>query len=499
MKKEYIGFFMAGVILSVLLIISLATGFWKLVFYTKTDTNLRTRVITPQDINSMLNPDYAGQLARDDNLGTRVPLEEEEIIIAILNKENEEGLAEEQFAVYYIAGDPERKVYITYIVYESEYRRYSRIWNAVTAAERPETITIFSQDIIGDRSNCVIVTGMNQYNEHTMTIFRRSSSYQSDRLYNKIAEIQIDGSIVIQETNRSLAYQQGITSGQSFNIAAYGHDNTSDNMLDQIESIYSYISSREQYEMVSITRIPGSQVEQRRLREVLSGERGVFENFINDLWYYVSPQGTIDAKQYLYFDPSAKEIIFFGDEAQQIFSWQNSTSTRYGLYIRSQNISISTLLRFIDIELVSLDSIRIRVTEDVRLRITASTTWDGTYRRAGETFENETASYIKPAVNALYDSTWGRLQFFNNSEYTITQGNAARKGRYVFYHVDNHELLELRPTNGEAPSEIRGENRMVYKIESIGNSALVLSRVRIGTTGVQDLFEPPVTLTPAVN
>jgi len=488
MKKGLLGLYIGIAAVSVLLIIFLATGLWKNIFYPKTDENVRARIVTPREASPYLSAEQGGQLAWDESINTKIPLDDGEIVVAVLNKESEEHYAEEQFVVYRIASNASSPVYITFLSFDERTRGYRRMWNAPTAATSPETITLSHNDLIGDRNNCIIVTGMNANNEHTMTIFRRIPGQPPGQPYKKIAELQIEGSIVIQETARSLAYQQGITRGQSLNIAAYGRDNLSANMLDQIETIYSFNPRSEQYEQINVSRIPGSQIEQRRLRELLSGAPGVFENFIHDLWYYVSPQGTIDARQYLYFDPTKREIIFFGDEAQQVFHWQTSTHTRLGLYIRSQNISISTLLRFIDIELESLDSIRLRVNEDVRLRITANTTWDGSYRRAGAANFRETASQLKPTIDAVYDSSWGRIQFTNSGEYTINSGGNIRRGRYVFYKVDDDDLIEFRPEDGD-------ENRMVYKTES-AVGVMILSRVRVGTAGVQDLLEPPVTLTP---
>jgi hypothetical protein len=149
--------------------------------------------------------------------------------------------------------------------------------------------------------------------------------------FNKIAEIRIDGSIVIQETDRTQAYRMGLTNGQSYAIAAYGRDPESSNILDQVELTYSYNTVNGLYEQTKVARIPGSQVEQRRVRELLNGSGGEFENFITGLWYYVSPQGTLDNRQYIYFDPDSRELIFYGDEIQQVFTWQNSSPTRYGL------------------------------------------------------------------------------------------------------------------------------------------------------------------------
>jgi len=432
----------------------------------------------------------SGQTSWEENISTKIPLAEGETVIAVMNKESEANMPEEQFVVYRTS-DAESSVFLTLLGYDENTRGYKRLWNASTNASQSETITIFSQDLIGDRNNCIVVTGMNDKNEHTITVFRRSPGRPITFPYKKIADLHIAGSVVIQETARSLAYQQGLTKGQSFNIAAYGQDNASLNILDQIETIYAFNPNTEQYEQINVSRIPGSQIEQRRIRELLSGAPGVFEKFINDLWYYVGPQGTIDAKQYIYFDPLKKEIIFFGDEAQQIFLWQTATKTRYGLYIRSQNISISTLLRFVDIELESLDSIKLRVIEDVRLRITANTTWDGSYRRAGAANFKETLTQLKPTIDAVFDSSWGRIQFNNSGEYTITSVGTVKKGRYIFYKVNNMDLLELRPEEGD-------DNRLVYKAENAAG-VLLLSRVKVGVNGVQDLLEPPITLTKPIN
>jgi len=487
MKKKHIGFSISIIILSILLVFFLATGLWERFFYPQTEEETRTRIVVPREADTFFTADTAALSTWEENLNTKIPLENAQTIIAVLDRESTDGLAEEQFVIYSRSGT-ESQLFITFLGYDIRAGGYRRMWDAPIAATQSETITIFSQDLIGDRNNCIIVTGMNAINEHTMTIFRNSPGRPLEQLFNKIAEIQIDGSIIIQETTRPLAYQYNISSGQSFNIAAYGHDSASNNILDQIEIIYSFNFSREQYEQTGLSRIPGSQIEQRRLREILSGTSGVFEDFINDLWFYVTPQGTIDTNRFLYFDPAGREIIFFGEGSQQVFRWQTSTPTRFGIHIRSQNISISTLLRFIDIELESLDRIRLRVVEDVRIRITANTTWDGSYRRAGAANFGETASQFRPAVDAIYDSSWGRIQFQNSGEYTVNSGGNIRKGHYVFFRVDENDLIEFRP-------EERNENRMVYRIENVAG-VMILSRVRVGTTGIQDLLEPPVTLTP---
>jgi len=316
MKKIYIGVAAA----CILLIIILATGLWKKILYPNTDEDINTRIVMPREAASFQGTLAAQQSGKDESLSTKVPLDNGEAVIAVLNQESEEGITEEQFAVYRYINDAAKPLYITCIGYDEQSKKYKRKWDAPTAATRSETISLFTQDLIGDRNNCIIITGMNNKFEHTMTIFRRNHSAAREQPYKKIADLQIDGSIIIQEISRSMAYQQGIANGQSFTIAAYGHDTSSTNIMDQLETIYSFSPSTNQYERSNVSRIPGNQIEQRRVREILSGSPGVFENFTHDLWYYVSPQGTIDSRQYIFFDPVSREIIFSARKPSRCFN-----------------------------------------------------------------------------------------------------------------------------------------------------------------------------------
>ncbi|MDR1239173.1 MAG: pallilysin-related adhesin [Treponema sp.] len=489
----------------------------------------QTRIVIPQEIegNNRDSGTAAERTAYEDSINVKTALEDGEIMISLLTQDFDGDPAEEQILAYRNLLEIDSPIYITYIDYDEPDRTYKRIWSAPTAAARPGTISLFTQDLIGDRSVSVLLTGMNGAGEHTMTIFRKNGrpqpnsapddSSDTGQPFTRIAELRIDGSISVQETERPQAYQLGMSRGQSFTIAAYGHDFESDNILDQVEIIYAYNPASGLYEQQKITRIPGSQIEQRRLRELLSGAPGVFESFINDLWYYVSPQGTVDNRQYIFFDPAKKELIFFGDETQQIFIWQNSSPTRYGLYISSQNISVSTLRRFLDIELESLDSIRVKVFEDVRLKIGVNASWDGSYRRAG-TIEKQlpsTAGPVNSYIDALYDSSLGKIRFFKDGVYELNSGGTVKKGRYAFLLISGQEILEFRPDHGSSLSPDRtqaipAENspastREIYQVEASppgedggeARKTLSLSRVRLGAMGIQSLHEPVISLTAA--
>ena len=517
MKKKILLFIATSlIVVSVLAASFIALGGNSLLAKPNKTELARTRIIIPgeTDINSLLL-DITEQKIRSDSAHSRVPLGDGEEIVSVLNQDLNGDALEEQIIAYRNYHEIDSTIYIALNEFDETNRLYRRTWGVPTAATRPGTVALYSRDLIGDRSVCIILSGMNGQGEHTLTVFKwvgHNAQHQNQSAVNepaspfiKIVDLQIDGAIRIQETERTQAYQAGYAPGQSFTIAAYGHDPESRNILDQIELIYTYNPQIGMYDRSKVTRVPGSQIEQRRLRELLSGAPGVFEGFINDLWYYVSPEGTIDIKQYIYFDPANREVIFYGEENLQVFRWRNSIPTRYGLYVSSQNISVSTLSRSVNIELESLDSIRIKVFEEVRLKIGVNESWDGSYRRAGpqRTMGNGPRP-VQPYIDASYDSSLGRIRFLPDGLYELSSGNTKNTGWYVFFEINDQELLELRPDTKTLTRDAKSEDtsgRMVYRVEKTPKTGaspdiISLSRIRLGSTGIHDLHEGTITLTP---
>jgi hypothetical protein len=464
------------------------------------------RVVIPQMVTAetlYAAANAAEQLAYEDSITAKVALEDGEALVSVLNHDFDGDQQEEQIVAYRNLLEIESPIYITYIDYDNRLGGYKRLWNTSTAATRPGTITLYTMDMIGDRSICVLIPGMNGAGEHTLTVFRKNplpspadGDAGENEPFSKIAELRIDGSINVQEAERTQAYQRGLSKGQSNTIIAYGRDQGSANLLDQVEVTYTYNLITGRYEQSALSRVPGTQIEQRRVRELLSGDPAEFERFITGLWYYAGPQGTLDNRQYIYFDPQNRELIFYGEETQQVFTWQNSSATRYGLYVSSQNISVTTLRRFLDIELESLDSIKIKVIEDVRLKIGISASWDGSYRRAGafETAAEQAGAAVTPYIDAVYDGSIGKLIFNKDGVYELYAEGTIRTGNYAFFSLEGQELLELKPGNiNSLPRETYRVNRGDAAGE---DGTLTLVRVRLGTRGIQELHEAAISLTP---
>jgi hypothetical protein len=167
--------------------------------------------------------------------------------------------------------------------------------------------------------------------------------------------------------------------------------------------------------------------------------------------------------------------------------------------VSSQNISVTTLRRSIDLELESLDSIKVRVVEDVRLKLGVNTVWDGSYRTAGPR-ENRSArpSGGNAYIDAVYEGSIGKIRFYPDGNYEFTAGGTLKQGKYAFFRLDDQDLLEFRSL--EPRAGIRSDSRETYLVkiaegEDKNLNNLTLLRVRLGTRGVQELYEGTISLT----
>ncbi len=454
----------------------------------------------------------AEQLAFEDSATAKISLGPDEIPVAVLTIDADGDSVDEQFIAIKTMDQEDQAITLLYVDFDESSGGYRRMWKAPTGATRSRTFNLTSKDVIGDRSVCVVASGMNDAGEQTLTILRLPPSDepqvleepgipQADRVmtgdqeetvlpFEIIADIKADGSISLQETPRSEAYQLGMAKGDSFPIAVYERDLGSSNLLDQIETSFRYDPFTKKYERSSVARIPGAQIEQRRVRELLDGKGERFEEFLDGLWYSSSQVESVDGvagTRYILFDRQRREITFYIGDIQEVFSWPSSAPTRYGLYISAQNISVATLKRIVDIELEGSESIKLKTFEDVRLKIGISGRWDGSYRKlAGErtprrdgSLEETDQEILGTWVGDTSSAAQTRVLLSKDSSFEASIGTAPQKGRYGLFKLDDLIILELRPTAAQ---------RVTYSVilgKKGGGDTLTLQEVRLGIRGAE--------------
>jgi len=457
------------------------------------------RLVTPR----IADPTYteaspSEYSAPGGDVTTKIHFPETDAIISVLNGNFYADPIEEQFVAYRDLSNPSSPVQLTFVGYDATLPDYKRMWTNSTSITRLETLSLYTQDLLGDGSVSVLVSGMNDAGEYTLTVFHMlpplaGETDRSDR-FRTIADLRTDGGITVKEVRRSQLYQLGLGLGESFGIVVSGRDFQSENLTDQIEVTYQYDTESGRFIPDSTVRIPGAQIAQGRLQEILSSVQS-FESFISGLWFQLTPQGTIDRNIYMYFNPEMREIMFYDNGILQVFTWRNSLATRTGLYIATYNISLSNLRRAVDIQLESLSSIRIRLIEDIRPQFRGEATpWDGSYQKVASPRDltDNPVETVTARINATYKGETVTLRFLPNGTFTTSETLTPRAGNYAFFRVNDIELLEFQ-YNDDSGGE--RETYVATRDQGENSRTMRLTQARIGTRGVEMLNEYPLDLT----
>lgn len=469
MKKLFLVLFFSG--LAMLFV-------WLLIkrpeFSLNVENRRSPRTIIPVETNGLNSPNSGPNVTAtydESRIQPLVMLENNEIFLQALSVDlNRDGVMDQVCAirkagstnVYLVAG--------TQNPITGEFTRLPGLQTSVTQAR---TLLLYSADIIGDRSNTVIVSGMTSDNFHSLSVYLPEKDPNGTITFVTIVDLHSDGPITIKEAVRSDAYNLGITTGESHSIHTYNSDPEAPETLDQIERIYHWNRRKKRYEQVSESRIPGKRLESRMVSQLQGATLETFENFLNGLWYMPASKGT-QGTQHLFFDTTTREITFHNTVVQEVFLRESGAPRRYGAYMTTRNKSISSIRRMIDIELTGIDEIKIKVLEDVKLKIGVASDWDGVYRKMSTTaiqVDRETAAIINlrdflTAEAGSWISPDGQELRILEKTYTLSGHNGKESGKYALLTIKEQLVLQLRTETGS------GESNSFYLVSIDNHDAL---------------------------
>ena len=306
-------------------------------------------------------------------------------------------------------------------------------------------------DLAGNHTNTLVCTGFTSNNDSILQAY--NPKIERNRLsFTKIIDLQTDGTIFIQQAQRNDNYSIYNMNAECFPIIMYSTEelpNSTD--YEQVQTTYEWNNKTSDYQITSTTRLSSKKIAAKELARILDGNVSTFTNFLDGLWYR---PGTSGESRYLFFDPKSEEIIFFDQSIQEVYDWLNSTLRKTGIYISASNKSISNLVRYFDIALVSVDEIRIRVRDDVRMVIGTDTLWDGVYKKTSQnmntikTQENK----IVPLVKNMEEGA-GKWNFQNNTVvfaegvFTLTDNTTKSTGVYTTTTLFNTDLIQFKADN----------------------------------------------------
>lgn len=445
------------------------------------------------------NPEEREAKAEREATVNRIEALPNEIIldVATLNLDQDEG--DEQVLTVRKTDRAEGRLSVVVADYVPQRRGWVRAWEGETLATKPTTFSIQAKDVLGDHSLALVCTGMNESNEQTITIFRRSGNEEG--LTFELACAVAADAVAIDEIERSEGYQLGQTEGESWPVLSYARDKDSQNLLDQVKTIYRWDPQKKNYLVAATVRIPGAQVERDMAAKILTGSGEDFEKFLQGVWYASATGPSDPGAKLLVFDRASGKITFYSQEAQEVFTWNESNPTRYGLYISSQNESVSTLRRLMNIELTGADSISVRVFEDIQMKVDVEDRWDGSYRKLPAGGSSGVArgatGHAEPAfkLEGPYRAADGSEIVFARPRYSLRSGDKLERGSYNAYTLGGAAVLELTAVQENGLRASRRTYRVEFSEQKTGRSLvrkLILAPARAAIDGLELLQEPSI-------
>jgi len=373
----------------------------------------------------------------------KIPLDEDEKLIRVINTNLDLDTNDEQILVLRQKADPEAPLKIAVIDYDPVRTSYSRTWESLINAANLRLLEINFKDIVGDHNLEIVCKGMNDRGELTLDLFRKTPSPTGLGLYfTEILRIVADGSIEIDEIERSEGYRLGQKNGPSFVIYAFSSDPESENILDKIKRTYYWQYQQNRYVLTNSEKLPGAVIEEKQLQDLFSDPSvEAFEHFLAGPWYLAGADEEI-----LLFLPDQRRISVYSGDVQEVYTWQASfRSLSNRLLAFGANESIESIIRRFNIEIVSLNTIDVA--------ILGTEQWDrfyGRYIKLSEELQQDLLrkeqTRIKPVsieLNGLYQSGAGFEIIFESPRFTWIEEQGGFAGGYTVVHL-NKDVLYLQ-------------------------------------------------------
>lgn len=495
MKRFYIIFFSCiGIILCVLF-------FGRNIFFPQKSNVTTSRIVIPAVENTKdtsKTQDKPTGTQTNVNLTAFVPMASDETLIATHSADLNGDSFEDQVIAVKKSSSP----YINLIVglYNPEITVYFRNVEISTEIVQVKTFSCYTLDITGERINTLIYTGFTENNESVLQAFNGAQNEEQGFYLEKIADLKSSGTIFIESVTRTDAYAMSLVNGDCYPIWVYGTDEEDKDNFVQIQTRYKWNPQERLYLKDYETRVTGKKLVAKELQRIQDGTVETFMEFLEGLWYRTSSK--TNETRYLFFDREQNEIIFLFDQTQEIYTITNSTLRRNGIYMSTANKSISNLTRRLDISLMSTDTIRIKLKDDLRMVIGEETVWDGNYKKMTSTTSQEKVG-DKKEISYFSDflktekNPWsfqdGITIEFKETTFDIQKDGIVESGVYSTVPIGDSQILQCRSNSKSLPSGF-------YDVKSLndgkktGKKIIELLPVSLNTEGFFPSGKPSIRL-----
>ena len=194
-------------------------------FITKSEkTTTRAKIVTPkggQESEADTEADHQTSGFNSENFDTFITLYQSETLINTLTIDfNNDGYDDEVITVRRLGSDV-----FTIIpgLFNPETAEYDRLDDIPTDISKIRTFSLSGMDLTGDHRNALIYQGVADDENYVMQLFlweEAAGQPQGGELV-KIGDFTSDGTIFIQQIERSDSYQLSLSRGESFSVWVY--------------------------------------------------------------------------------------------------------------------------------------------------------------------------------------------------------------------------------------------------------------------------------------
>ena len=440
MKRVPIVFFLlfALTLIFYFLFSSFATG--------KEQETVRAKVVIPATTTQVEQTEDTESYSSVEFENTSlIQLNMDETLITTLSIDLNSDTFEDQIVAVKKANNP--NIVIIIGLYNSKTSEYQRFTEIQTSIFQVKTFSLMTMDLAGNHTNTLVCTGFSSNNDSILQAYNPKVERNRFSIV-KIIDLKTDGTIFIQQAQRNDNYSIYNMNADCFPIIMYSTEETPGGTdFEQVQTTYEWNKKTEVYEPTATTRLSSKKIAAKELARILDGNISTFTNFLDGLWYRTNTTGQ---QRYIFFDPKSEEIIFFDQAIQEVYDWLNNTLRKSGVYISASNKSISNLVRYFDIALVSVDEIRVRVRDDVRMIIGTDTLWDGIYKKTSQKMSSVQSKTTATNIIKTMEEGAGKWNFqdtsvvFTDGVFSLSNKDKKESGVYTQTTLFNTDLIQFR-------------------------------------------------------
>lgn len=467
-----------------------------------------------QDSRAQGHSDSDSALGLEDSgVVSFMPLKPDETLLSSMGIDLDGDNLDDEILVARKAGNP--YLYLIIGLYNPQTTLYDRISELKTEITQFKSFSYNGMDVTGDHRTALVYQGFTDDGHAVLQMH-----FCSRRGVVKIGDFKSDGTIFIQQYNRTETYELSQSSGRSFPVWTYASDTREGaGSLSQVQTEYDWDPGLQHYAQIRQVFVAGKNIAAAELAKIQDGTVETFANYLNGLWYKTDNEG--DEIRYIFLDYKNAEVIFLAGDSQEVYNWQNSNLYRNGIYLSTVNASIENLRRRFDISLTGLDEMRVHVYDDVRMRIGADALWNGSYKKMKSVNDFPSGEQDNSDLDALRErlediKVWsapdGALVSFKNGLYTITSETISESGVYCVSKVADDFAIQFNSHSSEryignvylirygkktieptAKEKQRGKKATVQDDTNV----LVLQPAQIMSNTVYEISGRPITLNAA--